>query len=323
MKTAAEKRKAVGAKGIALFVLLAALLFFFLKPHQQQISAENQFSQLEVLETIADNIVSGGPPKDGIPALTKPNAISREEAEDFLKDDDIVFGIAYNGFVRAYPQKIMYWHEIVNEDIDGQKVSITFCPLTGSVIGYFGHFGVSGGLYNSNLVMYDKETESLWPQMLGQAVTGSRKGEKLMTIPVAVTIWKKWKALHSETTVISPNTGYDRNYNRNPYPGYEDFLRLWFPVAAESNLFSSKKWIVGIEHNGDYLAIPKEAVHDEMNITLGDDELSVKKTSLNTIEVTAKGKRVHSFEVYWFAWYAYHPRTKVLSPDVIKRSKSG
>lgn len=287
------------------------------KPRQEPIdpavlehkSAQDQ----EYLDFISENLVSGGVARDAIPAIDSPKYLSAEEAEDEgLEPDDIVFGLDYGGLVVAYPKKIMYWHEVVNEDAGGERISVTYCPLTESVIGYKGDFGVSGKLYNSNLVMYDRKTDSLWPQMLGIAVDGSRSGETLETIPTIVTSWNDWKAQHPDTLVLSRNTGFSRDYDRNPSPGYDDALRVWFPLAAESGEFHSKRIVHGIEHRGKALAITEEAVRENGSIRHGDLTISFNR-SLGTIEVVdLRGNEPKHFDTYWFAWYAYHPDTEVV-----------
>lgn len=328
---------------VLAIVLIGSLFFFSKKPMQEKITAEEYQALKQTapsidepgekkertlateqatspstaeLDFIARNLVSGGVPKDGIPAIDKPIYISREEADTILDDGDIIFGIDYKGTVKAFPQNILYWHEIVNEEVQGEKISLTYCPLTGSVIGYKGNnLGVSGALYNSNLVIYDRKTDSIWPQMLGVAVTGERKGEQLEHFPVFVTTWGKWKVKYPNTLVLSQDIGSRRDYSKNPYPGYDNILRVWFPVAAENNRFPSKKWVTGIEHHGEFLAVPKEEFKriGEKKYILGGEEIIIRyDLALDIIQAFAGEKQLKAFDTYWFAWYAYHPDTKVL-----------
>jgi hypothetical protein len=308
----------MGRRAFLAGVLALAAGLYLLRPRQERIlPGAAPPSGADELDFIYANLVGGGPPKDGIPAIDHPVYLPAEEGDGFLKEEDVVFGVTEEGAPRAYPQKVFYWHEIVNEEREGKKLSLTYCPLTGSVIGFRGsNFGVSGKLYNSNLVMYDRETESLWPQILGKAVHGARKGERLESFPAVVTTWGRWKARYPETLVLSEETGYRRNYNRNPYPGYEELLRVWFPVAAESDRFHTKKVMVGIENRGEYLAIPKEEFRGvgRARVSLGGDGLEITyDLELESVEVTSAGGEVRYFEVYWFAWYAYHPETGVWS----------
>ena len=310
--------------GVVLVFVVAVALFLFLEPEP---FAVDEFSvasspsstipefvvQDDPLDAIAAALVTGGPAKDGIPALDAPTYVTNPH----LDDDATVFGIVVGSQARAYPQNIMYWHEIVNDEVGSEMLSVTYCPLTGSVIAYRDvNLGVSGALYNSNLVMYDRATDSLWPQILGQAVVGARKADVLDTYPVVVTTWGQWKALYPHTLVLSEDTGYDRDYNRSPYPGYEQMLRVWFPVAAESDALRSKAIVVGVEVDGSYLAIPKEKFEGVREYVLDGVPLTISyNDALDVVTVFREDTRedVATFEVYWFAWYAYHPTTEILN----------
>jgi hypothetical protein len=296
---------------------LAFITFLVLKPTQQQITEdvlqEKKLETDDYLTFIANNLLSGGPGKDDIPAIDNPKYVNANQTS--LKDTDQVFGINYNGLTAAYPQDILYWHEIVNEVTNNEKISLTYCPLTGSIIGYKNkNLGVSGELYNSNLVFYDRETDSIYPQILGTAVQGKSRGEKLTTFPIEVTTWKAWKTKHPTTKVLTRNTGYSRDYDKTPYPGYEDSLRVWFPVAAKSNQFPSKKIIYGIEVNKEYAAIIKENIKDQKTIQLGGKTITITKDKVtNTLQAKDQNNQpVKAFDVFWFAWYAYHPDTRVV-----------
>lgn len=171
-----------------------------------------------------DQIQSGGPPKNGIPALDHPVFVSASEAERSLKADDIVLGVEFTGIAKAYPVRILNWHEVVNDDVGAQPVLISWCPLCGSGVAYdprtYGHlsaFGVSGLLYQRNLLLFDHATESLWSQLLGRAVAGPLAGTSLRLLPVNMTTWRSWKAEHSQTLVLSFQTGYKRDYATDPY----------------------------------------------------------------------------------------------------------
>jgi hypothetical protein len=153
-----------------------------------------------------DQIVSGGPPPDGIPSIDNPKFISVQEADRNLEDSELVLGLNINGDVRAYPLQIMVWHEIVNDKVGNTPVAVTYCPLcfTNQVFnrtmndGKTLEFGTSGKLYNSNLVMYDRATKSLWSQAMAQGIVGKFAGIKLERIPFDVAYWKEWKQLYPE-----------------------------------------------------------------------------------------------------------------------------
>ena len=294
--------------GVAIIVI-ALVVLWNLKPTAQIVQTPEQASDLDF---IADNIVQTGVPKDGIPPIDNPTYLPADQTD--ISNDEIVFGIVINGEARAYPSSVMYWHEIVNDNINNQQVSVTFCPLTGTVQGFLNqHLGVSGKLSHSNLVMYDRDTDSLFPQIIATAVTGPKKGTTLEQFPVTVTTWKLWKQQYPNTLILSRETGFPRDYDDKPYPGYEYALQVWFPVAAKSDLFHSKKIVHGVENNGEFLAIPKEEFKQEKTTMLGEEEITIKyNKALNTIETFKGEQQLPSFDTFWFAWYAYHPETKVL-----------
>ena len=155
----------------------------------------------------AKEIRHGGPPRDGIPALDQPRFIPAASAS-YLKPDDRVLGMELNGIVKAYPIRILDWHEIANDDFNGQPVVVTYCPLCGTGMAFSAQiggsrttFGVSGLLYNSDVLLYDRQTDSLWSQLLGKAITGPLKGTELKLIPLRHTTWRAWKSEHPDTLV--------------------------------------------------------------------------------------------------------------------------
>ncbi|HKY53443.1 MAG TPA: DUF3179 domain-containing protein, partial [Anaerolineales bacterium] len=172
-----------------------------------------------------DQIVGGGPPRDGIPSIDDPKFLSVGDAS--LQDSDLVLGLDIDGDVRAYPLDILVWHEIVNDVVGGEPVVVTYCPLCftnqvfkRTVNAQVVEFGTSGKLYNSNLVMYDRTSETLWSQALGQAIVGEHAGKKLERVPFDVAYWSDWKALYPDSKVLSPETGFGRPYGTDPYGDY-------------------------------------------------------------------------------------------------------
>ena len=313
-------------KIIGAMLLIAIVAFFWFKPQQEITFSKEEYEQFkesataeEYFSVINKNMQSGGPPKDGIPSIDNPKYVSASEADKTLTPTDKVFGINYNGDIKAFPQSIMYWHEIVNEEIAGEKVSITYCPLTGSVIGFTGkELGVSGKLYNSNLVMYDRASDSDIPQMLQTAVNGPTVGEALTNVHVYVTTWEQWKKKYPTTLVLSSDTGANRDYSRNPYPGYEDVLRVWFPVAASSKELPTKEWVTGAILDGQPYAFHKKALKEKSSVDVkvnNKEFMAIYADELDTIQVIEINEHdevvVPSFDAYWFAWYAYHPDTEL------------
>ncbi|MFQ5559084.1 MAG: DUF3179 domain-containing protein [Nitrospinota bacterium] len=268
-------------------------------------------------------IYSGGPPKDGIPAIHNPKFLKLPSASS-MTDSDRVLGIFKNGVAKAYPIKILNWHEIVNDTIGKTPVVITYCPLCGTgmaflskVSGKVRKFGVSGLLFNSDVLLYDRKTESLWSQILGMAVSGPLKGEKLSPVPLTHTNFGEWKKRHPDSFILSEETGFKRNYLRNPYLGYEKSSRTYFPVSKTSAAFHAKELVAGVEVAGKYKAYPFSELGKNnkgpFTDTFNGTTLLVKfeKTS-NMAEVFDKnGTLLPSVTAYWFAWYAFHPETEV------------
>jgi Protein of unknown function (DUF3179) len=206
-----------------------------------------------------DQIVSGGPPPDGIPYIDNPKFLTVQEAgKNFLSDSDLVLGLNIHGDIRAYPLSILVWHEIVNDKVGGVPVAVTYCPLCftnqvfNSTIGsnQILQFGTSGKLYNSNLVMYDRGSKSLWSQALGQAIVGKYAGQKLQRIPFDIAYWKDWKQLYPNSKILSKDTGFSRPYGADPYGDYYTSNQLYFPVSNHDNRLELKEKIVGLD-NGD------------------------------------------------------------------------
>jgi len=199
-----------------------------------------------------NEIADGGPGKDGIPALTDPSFVSASEAV-FMDEGDLVIGVRVDDDVRAYPHSILDWHEIVNDTVGEESFAITYCPLTGTGIGWnrdlWGEtttFGVSGLLYNSNLILYDRSTDSNWSQMLGRCVNGEFSGEDIETIRVLETTWGTWKTLFPQTKVVSRNTGYARNYGNYPYGNYRSDDTLLFSVSRDDTRLHRKERVHGV-----------------------------------------------------------------------------
>jgi len=221
--------------------------------------------------------LSGGPGKDGIPAIRSPKFVTVEVASDFLIDDEMVLGLVHNGDSKAYPIQIMVWHEIVDDIVGGDPLLITWCPLCGTGIafdrvidGITYCFGVSGMLYNSDLVMYDQQTESWWSQALGTALVGDMAGTELNIIPITMTSWGSWKNLHPDTKVLSRETGYSRPYGENPYSGYEESGNIWFPVSNVDDRLFAKDIVTGLTIDGNSKAYPHEEL---VKTVIVNDEL--------------------------------------------------
>jgi hypothetical protein len=173
-------------------------------------------------------IMSGGPPRDGIPSIDAPQFVSSNEAASWLVDNEPVIALEINGDARAYPLQVLTWHEIVNDAVGGVPVVVTFCPLCNSALVFDRRhgdevleFGVSGLLRNSDLIMYDRTTESLWQQFTGEGIIGDLAGEQLAFVPSALVSFADFRTAYPDGDVLSRETGFSRDYGRNPYEGYD------------------------------------------------------------------------------------------------------
>ena len=233
-----------------------------------------------------DKIKGGGPPKDGIPSIDNPVFTNVQDSQ-FMSDFDTVIGLEINGEVKAYPIFILVWHEIINDNVGGTPVAVTYCPLcyTNQVFervidGQVVEFGTSGKLYNSNLLMYDRLTESYWSQALGMAVKGELSGYQLDLIPFDVITWGDWKTLHPDTLVLTTDTGHIRSYTTDPYGSYYTEPRIMFPVEHRDDRMHPKEIILGFNQDGIYKAYKQNDI--ESNIIINDyiGEIPVMLVSL-------------------------------------------
>jgi len=267
-------------------------------------------------------ILSGGPPKDGIPAILNPVFVQAKNAS-FLHGEDRVLGLSSGTESKAYPVKILNWHEIVNDTIGDKPVLITYCPLCGTGIAFARDiedrqlsFGVSGLLYQSDMVMYDHQTESLWSQISMEAIAGPMTGAMLQHIFLEHTTWSEWRRSHPNTHVLSIKTGHIRNYNRDPYLGYSQSADLMFGVNHVDPSYHPKEWVLGIEVGENFKAYPfselkkvKGPIHDHINGQRIQITFNAEAHSASAMD--ANGKPLPSVMAFWFAWYTFHPETKV------------
>ena len=246
-----------------------------------------------------DQIVSGGPPPDGIPSIDNPKFISVQEASKFLEDSELVLGLNINGDIRAYPLQILVWHEIVNDEIGSIPVAVTYCPLcfTNQVFNRtiddrkeVVEFGTSGKLYNSNLVMYDRTSKSLWSQAMAEGIVGKYAGTKLERVPFDVAYWKEWKQLYPDSKILSRDTGSNRPYGVDPYGDYYTNSDVLFPISNRDDRFGLKEIVVGFENKGQYKAYKLQEIEDNKVI---NDQVN--------------GKSITLFSSYPFMIRAYDP----------------
>jgi hypothetical protein len=232
-----------------------------------------------------EEILWGGVRKDGIPALKDPAVIPAEEAA-YLEPSETVFGMTWQGASRAYPQRILDWHEMANDHLGGQAFALSYCTLCGSAIAYATSradgppyvFGSSGLLYRSNKLMYDTETLSLWSNLTGEPVAGPLvgKGIRLEMLPLTVTSWNDWKTKHPETTVVSLKTGFSRDYTPGAaYGKYFASPETMFPVWKRDPALELKSIVFAIRRGSAAKAYPLDFLLRErvVNDAVGSEDV--------------------------------------------------
>jgi len=281
---------------------------------------------------------SGGPGKDGIPALDRPHFVRTAEAS-FLRQREPVIALTLAGRARAYPLQILTWHEIVNDVVAGVPVAVTFCPLCNTAIAFDRRvegrtlsFGTTGNLRNSDLVMYDRQTESWWQQFGGDGVVGRYAGTRLRTLPARIVAWRSFRAQHPDGFVLSRNTGYSRPYGENPYAGYDDVSSPpFFPTRnAGDKRLPPKERVVFLERGGSAVAIPFStlAKKRQVEVTLAGHRFEVRwqggvSSALDSGEIASgrdvgaaqvfeQGRPTTFSEPFWFAVAAFRPHVQIV-----------
>jgi len=270
-------------------------------------------------------ILSGGPPRDGIPSIDRPRFEDAAAASRWLGDEDLVVGVSVGDEHRAYPLRILVWHEIVNDTVGGLPVAVTYCPLCGTSMTFERRqgddlltFGVSGLLYQSDVLMFDRETESLWSQLAMESVSGPRVGQRLEWVPSPQMTWEAWRASRPGTKVLSRETGFPRDYDRMPYQGYEDQPETMFPVPHYRDELGNKEWVAGVVHRGESGAFHMADLAERGSaaaLVLGGEEVLVRydPDSKAAFAKLADGSELPVVQVFWFAWQAFYPDTQLWS----------
>ncbi len=306
---------------VVLYAAVAALLMLPLLPDALPSPVDNGFDLSNSLVPRAE-IRHGGPPRDGIPAIDEPHFVVADEAT-FLRDEERVLGMVRNGIAKAYPIRILNYHEIVNDRFGDEAVVVSFCPLCGTGMGFSANvagrarsFGVSGLLYNSDVLLYDRESESLWSQIMKKAVTGPLRGAKLDHLPLTHTTWRDWRGQHADTLVLSTDTGHRRDYSRTPYAGYETSADIYFPVGKVDRRYHPKELVIALNLNGAAKVYPfaeLSRTDGAISDVLGGDAIRVEFDVRNRTGriLDAAGRELPSVIAYWFAWIAFHPESEV------------
>jgi len=263
----------------------------------------------------------GGPPPDGIPSIDQPRFTAASEV-DFLQDDDVVIGFSHNGVHRAYPFRILIWHEIVNDVVDGTPIAVVYCPLCGTAMVFDRRysdqvlsFGVSGLLYNSDVLMFDRETRSLWSQLGMKAVSGEFSGTELTWLPSEQMTWEAWKESYPDSEVLNTDTGHRRDYENLPYGRYFKSAATMFPYSGKRRELPPKAWVAGVLLKGQAKAYPLETMPTGVWLEdqIDNESVSVRYDSIEShfSIKNASGKPLPNVQVYWFAWQAFYPETQI------------
>ncbi len=284
--------------------------------------SKNGFDLADALVPV-DEILWGGVPRDGIPSINRPKFVSAADA-DFLGKKDRVLGVYRNGIAKAYPIRILDRHEVVNDRFADEGVVVTYCPLCFSGMAFSistdsvaRTFGVSGLLFNSDVLLYDHQTGSLWSQIQSQAISGRLKGTKITPVVAAHTTWPGWLNRYPDTQVLSTDTGFGIKYGKSAYVEYQRSRDLMFPVQNRSNQYSNKELVLGITIGDAHKAYPFKELRKQDQLSF-NDTFDGKDITIEWLEkekfaraISSDGEEIPTVIVYWFAWYAFHPTTAV------------
>ncbi len=304
-----------------------SVLFIILIAFQNTALAKNingfDLNNLSIDQT---EVFSGGPGKDGIPSIDHPKFIAPTDVL-FLHDNDMVISFTQGAITKAYPIRILIWHEITNDTINGKAITVTYCPLcaTGMVFdrvidGVTKSFGVSGLLYRSDVLMYDRETLSLWSQLGMKGVSHEAIGKKLKWLPSEHLTWKAWRTKYPSGKVLSTDTGYNRQYSSQAYASYFASKNVMFPVPKFRDELEDKSKVIGIIINGIAMAYPLKVLKQQPNFNdiVGDTHIRVTyNDDTKFVSITNDANEpIASVEAYWFAWQGFYPKTLIrLKPE--------
>lgn len=311
---------AMGVMG-GLTILLAALTVFAQSGSKQtgRADALEPFDTAD-LKVPRDQILSGGPPKDGIPALTDPKTVPLTDTAYDRADRMVV--VTIDQATRAYPIRVLNWHEVVNDTVGDTPIAVIYCPLCDSVSvverrldGRTLAFGVSGLLHNSNVLLYDRTDDALWSQVGFEAISGPHAGTSLDHLPWQISTFAKLSKNHPDATVVSTDTGHQRNYARNPYARYFADDRLMFPVTREDDRLGRKTRVVGVQIDGQSRAYPvaeiAAATDGKVTDRFGGHTIKLEADDAGNVAVTKAPAQANVAHTFWFAWAAFHPKTDV------------
>jgi len=277
--------------------------------------------QIEGALVSPGSIVAGGPGRDGIRSVDEPEFATLEDAT-WMVDDTPVLGVRVGGEARAYPVHLLEYHQIVNDTLGGVPIAVTYDPLTAThrvfkreLDGSTLSFGVSGLLYNSGFLMYDRQSESLWSQFEGRAIAGPLAGRKLESIRVSQPLAGAWAEAHPDSKVLARPDMYHIDYRYSPFAQYTIRDSIPFPVNAENDRYHPKRLVVGLVADGVSAAILDSAVMKaggSIDLEFEGRPVRVSYDRDNAVFSWEVPDDVQVTESYWFAWKAFHPDTRVL-----------
>ena len=335
-QSARQVPKLAGAATTALALIILFAMTSMALANPSRWKSEGWKTDFDQTTINLKEILSGGPPKDGIPSIDRP-VFTTVAKSDNLKDNEPVVGLSVDGDARAYPIRVLIWHEIVNDTVGGRPVTVTFCPLCNSAIvfdrkvaGDTLEFGTTGKLRNSDLVMYDRKTESWWQQFTGDAIVGSMVGQSLKMIPARLESFAEFKARHPQGKVLIPNNPEMRAYGRNPYVGYDSAPKPFLYNGAMPEGINPMARVVAVRRNGKAAAVAMDLLSREKRLTVGDVTLSwragqasaIDKRNIadgrdvGTVTATATGGDGKPADVpydvtFAFVFHAFHPDEKI------------
>ena len=307
----------------SMALILLALPAFAQRTFDTDILAETfGFDDTTLKSVSLDQLQQGCPARDCIPSIDEPKFVDASDATH-VSDDDIVLALSWRGQYRAYPTRILDQHEIVNDVVAETPIAITYCPLCGSGVGVIREvdgkvteFGVSGVLYNSDLVFYDRATETLWDQIIAEGIVGPMTGRKLELVPITMTRWSTWKAAHPETLILSADLGTGRDYTNDYYAKYRQDDKLMFPVSKTDDAIRPKTVVYGFNLGDRSFATPETLLQDSGEFTYAAGDRKIRITLLEDGSVTAinveSGESYVPTRLFWFAWYTFHPTTDLV-----------
>jgi len=304
---------------VILTLILISFLLFNLIDNNDEVLVNNNIEQLYINDNLStdtsklninlNDILDGGPGKDGIPSINNPKFVSIDDSE--FSDDTLGILIQSDTADKFYPYNILVWHEIVNDTIDDTPISVTFCPLCGSAIVYnreidgkILNFGVSGKLFESNLLMYDDLTESLWSQARGEAVVGEFLNTKLSVYSSDIITQGEVKKSFPNSLSLSTETGVSRDYTFYPYGDYDESERLFFPISINDKRFPSKTLMYVIPTESNSIAFVREDLMNNKTATKQDVTVVVQDDG--TFRATKNGNVLPGYTEMWFSWATHH-----------------